>query len=175
MAVLATIVSILALVLSFASWKTSKKRRSSTDILNSVVNGINKAVDIIASNPMLRVNWIAAGRLLSYCNKLALSITDEQDKQALEIETMILRERAYPFLEFDAPRYYGVMLNNLDDAAQRAAQNGGTIQEQDILALWETIKYPTNVNAHYNGTQFSPEQLRKLPPQLRSYIQHRNR
>jgi hypothetical protein len=175
MAIIATIVSVLAFILSLLSWHMSRNKRSSTEILNSVIKGMNKAVDIIKAGPLLRVNWIAAGRLLSYCNVLSESITDEQDKQALKIEVMILRERAYPLFEMESARYYGNMLNNLNDAADMAHRSTSNIPEQDILALWNSIKYPADVNAHYSSTQFTSEQIQQLPSQLREYVKHLHR
>src|ERR1700722_14022725 len=189
----AAIVAIAALLLTLGQQLFDKSDLISRFYLEEYRKGYDSAYDVLMGaapgDPILRMKWIAAARILEAARRLSEKITVPSHRDVMNMDIPRQAERFQKFLRFPAAYYYGVDPAGLDwygrdflDEAARLStktvdgtMNAHTeVEEKVIFTVWKAIQYPSSY-ADVMGGEFEETNVWILPIGLRTYIEHARR
>jgi hypothetical protein len=190
-----TVAALLATVagLFLTAQRQIADRQESTShfYLEQYQAGFDKAYDILKyatpGDPLFRMQWIAAARVLATARRLYARITVRAHRYVAEMEIPHQSQRFMPFFEQSAAYYYGVATlpvlteESLDQAARQSTQRSGNtistlrlLPETAIHTVWKAVEYPKGYK-DVLGDKFGEGERLFLPKGLQAYLDHRDR
>jgi hypothetical protein len=169
-----------------------RQESTSKFYLEKYQEGFNTAYEMLESvepgDPLLRMKWIAAARVLATARGLYDRITVDAHRTVANMGIPHQAQRFRPFFEEPSWYYYGVKVlpvspaqeaQQLDEAAKQSTAGEGSlihthreIPEKVLHTLWQAIAYPKNYK-DVLGERFSEGDRLFLPFGLRNYLLHR--
>lgn len=190
----ATIIAIAGLFFTLGQQLADKAEARSRFYLEEYRKGYDSAYDVLdsvnAGEPILRMKWIAAARILESARRLSDKITVPSHRDVMNMDIPRQAERFEKFLRHPAAYYYGVNPevvaiygdDYLNEAARRSTNeiegrmNAHTeVEEKVIFTVWDAIQYPPGYADVIGGGKFEEARVWILPLGLRDYITHARR
>jgi len=147
--------------------------------------GFDTAYEILESaapgDPLLRMKWIAAARVLATARQLLERITVAAHLDVARMSIPHQSQRFHQFFEKPGSYYYGVEMlpeQSMDDAARLATKGSGStvstlrsIPEKAIRTVWQAVAYPEDYE-DVLGERFNDADRLFLGKGLQAYLDH---
>jgi hypothetical protein len=186
----AAVIALAGLMFTLRQQLADKADARSRFYLEEYRKGYDSAYAVLdgadAADPILRLKWIAASRILEAARRLSAKITVTAHRDVMNMDIPRQAERFQKFLRHPAAYYYGVVPpapamygeDYLNEAARRSTKeidgimNAHTeVEEKVIFTVWKAIQYPPEY-ADVLGDTFNDGQVMFLPPPLKTYVEH---
>jgi len=188
--VAALLATVAGLFLTAQQQIANREETTSRFYLEQYLEGFDTAYEILesarAGDPLLRMKWIAAARLLADATKMHDRISVPAHRLVARMSIPHQSQRFWKFFDEPATYYYGVVVvhastvDALDEAARQSSKGSGTlistlrlVPEKVIHAVWQAVSYPKSYRDPL-GEKFSDADRMWLPNGLKAYLDHRD-
>lgn len=156
----ALLATVAGLFLTAQRQMADREDATSRFFLDQYLSGFDTAYEILesvtAADPLMRMKWIAAARVLAIARSMLDRITVSAHRAVAKMNIPHQSQRFRQFFLLPATAYYGVVSpanmsaeESLTEAARRSSQGEGeavnivrTVPEKVINTIWQALAYP---------------------------------
>ena len=143
--IVALLIAIVSILFTARTWASDQRARKSGAYTVRIIKGWREAAEILNKAGPDRAKWLAAARIISACNILRKEVSEQPDKDTLEIEIALIREELWDCLEHPGSYYLGYPeISKLTDAIEKHKKKGVVceIPVNALYVIYDLIKYP---------------------------------
>ena len=190
----ALFLALIVFIYQIRTTNLENQHQKSRFALDSVLEGLEHAYNLLKDGSNSRVDWVAAARAIARSQSLASHITEKVHQDAISIHIDKYRILFSEILGFDNPQktasfFYGAnsTTTNIDDAAKESSKRKGSQPKLDNIpesALWlvfmaarfpEDYEDPLTTKHGFNDEFLDNSINMVLYPALHQYLKHRRK